>query len=178
MPTSYIARFGDERRLADVLARFAHSLGLALWLGGLVAIGAVVAPTAFHVARTYPLLSGNHVAQAAVAGGIVGGSLRIFNWLCVFSLALMLAADLVALKARSRVGAAGLAVTLILALSLGYQMLLLFPAMDAAQRANDMALFDSLHARYYAASVYLQLPLLLASALLAAVRQGEPQIGR
>ena len=63
------------------LARALHLLALALWLGGLVAIGALVAPTAFHAARTAPALAGNVPAQNALAGAVVGGSLRVFSFL-------------------------------------------------------------------------------------------------
>ena len=70
------------RALVPILARTLHAVSLSLWLGGLVAIGALVAPTAFHVTRTAPAFVSNLSLQNAVAGGVVGGSLHLFTFLC------------------------------------------------------------------------------------------------
>ncbi|MGI4787303.1 MAG: DUF4149 domain-containing protein, partial [Janthinobacterium lividum] len=77
-------------------------IALALWLGGLVAIGALVAPTAFHVARAAPVLAGNLAAQNQLAGAVVGGSLRLFNFLCLGCAAVLLAANALLLHHTSR----------------------------------------------------------------------------
>jgi len=63
------------RPLPDILLRAGHTVALGLWLGGLVAIGALVAPTAFHLTRSLPALAGSASLQNAIAGGVVGGSL-------------------------------------------------------------------------------------------------------
>ena len=147
-----------------------HRVALSLWLGGLVAIGALVAPTAFHVLPHDP----------ARAGAIVGGSLRLFNVLCLVCGALMLAADsaLLTTRAARRAPALGsIALTLLLLALTGYLGWSLFPAMDAAQVQGHMAVFDGLHHRYERLSGW-QLPLLLGLTAAATARDRaapEPQ---
>ena len=53
--------------------RFAAVLALALWIGGLVAIGALAAPAAFDV------LGVQGAGGRALAGSVVGETLRRFN---------------------------------------------------------------------------------------------------
>ena len=154
-----------------ILARTLHAVALSLWLGGLVAIGALVAPTAFHVTRTAPAFAGNLPLQNAVAGGIVGGSLHLFTFLCYACGVLLLLANGLLLSQPSRRWAlAGLVVTGLLlctALTLG---LSLTPAMDAAQARGDLATFDRLHHLYEQISSLVQMPLLLLLALFGALR--------
>ncbi len=160
MPTLFVAA-----------ARALHLLALALWLGGLVAVGALVAPTAFHVTRTMPALAGNLPLQNALAGGIVGGSLRLFNVLTLVCAAVLLAASLALrpLTDRRWTGAC-LAVTLALLLSALYLTYGLTPAMDAAQMRGDFSAFDRMHHAYERISTLLQLPLLLLLTLFTALR--------
>ncbi|MBV9848843.1 MAG: DUF4149 domain-containing protein [Armatimonadetes bacterium] len=142
--------------------RWLHRVALALWLGGLIAIGALVAPTAFHIIPHNP----------ALAGAVVGGSLRLFNVLCLACGALMIIADglLLAMGQARRATALGcIALTLLLLALTGYLGWSLFPAMDAAQAQNQMSLFDQLHHRYERLSG-LQLPLLLLLAAAATAR--------
>ena len=163
-----------------ILARCLHTTALALWLGGLVAIGALVAPVAFQTVHINPALASNPAAQAALAGGIVGGSLRRFNVVCLGCGGLLLLADGL-LLARAGLGrrprvwtALALLVTLALCASALYLSLDLFPALDAAQGQGNMPLFDSLHAGYERISTTLQFPLLLVLALLSALRDTPP----
>ena len=53
--------------------RFAAVLALALWIGGLVALGAFAAPAAFDV------LGARGVEGRSLAGSVVGETLRRFN---------------------------------------------------------------------------------------------------
>ncbi len=154
-----------------VPARVLHLLALALWLGGLVAIGALVAPTAFHATRTDPALAGNLPAQNALAGSVVGGSLRLFNILCLVCAAVLLAANFILRSSTGRrwTGAC-LAVTLLLLLSALYLTLVLTPALDAAQARSDMTRFDKMHHGYEQISTLLQFPLLLLLTLFTALR--------
>ena len=154
-----------------VSVRALHLLALALWLGGLVAIGALVAPTAFHVARTDPALAGSLAAQNALAGGIVGGSLRVFNFLTLACAAVLLAANFFLLSAaRRRWTFACLLAALLLLLSALYLTFHLTPAMDAAQLRGDSASFDVMHRAYEALSTRLQFPLLLLLTVCTAGR--------
>ena len=149
-------------------ARWLHRVALALWLGGLIAIGALVAPTAFHVIPH----------DAALAGAVVGGSLRHFNVLCLVCGVLMLLVDIGLLAARraNRLPVLwGVSLTLLLLALTGYLGWSLFPAMDAAQAQGHMGRFDLLHHRYERLSG-LELPLLLLLAAAATVRDSFPRI--
>ncbi len=159
------------RPLPDILLRAGHTVALGLWLGGLVAIGALVAPTAFHLTRSLPALAGSASLQNAIAGGVVGGSLKLFNFLCDGCGLLLLVAGLLLLPRSSRRPALGCLVVsgLLLLSSLGLG-LGLTPALDAAQARGDLAAFDRLHHAYEQVSSLVQMPLLLLLALLAAWR--------
>ncbi len=159
------------RPLVPVLARTLHAVALSLWLGGLVAIGALVAPTAFHVTRTAPAFAGNLPLQNAVAGGVVGGSLHLFTFVCYgCGLLLLLANALLLRHARRRYVLASMAVTGLLLASALFLGLSLTPAMDAAQAQGDLTTFDRLHHLYEQISSVVQMPLLLLLALLGALR--------
>ncbi len=145
-----------------VAVRWLHAVALSLWLGGLVAIGAVVAPAAFSVLGS---------SNPQLAGRIVGDSLRVFNGVCYVCGGLLLLSQLL-LWTRSprRPAALCLLTTLFLLGTAVYQGQVLFPHMDALQASGQRAAFDILHRRYEAVSVDVQLPLLLLLTLLAAVR--------
>ncbi len=158
-----------------VLLRTLHLLALALWLGGLVAIGALVAPTAFHAARTAPALAGHLPQQNALAGAVVGGSLRLFNLLTLTCAAVLLAANLLLLPYTSRrwTGACLAAILVLLASTL-YLAFGLTPAMDLAQAQGRMADFDRMHHWYEQLSTLLQMPLLLLLTVFTALRDSPP----
>lgn len=162
------------RNALPILARWLHTIALGLWLGGLLAIGALVAPTAFGIVRLNPAFAGNPTLQAQIAGGIVGGSLRHFNVLCYACGALILVANALLWPSLPRAGrtwtALAMLVTLVLLATALYQGFGIFPAMDAAQAQGNKSLFDALHVRYEHLSTQLQFPLLLALALLTALR--------
>ena len=153
------------------LARTLHAVALSLWLGGLVAIGALVAPTAFHVTRSTPAFAGNIPLQNAVAGGVVGGSLHLFTFLCYACGALLLLANALLLRhSQRRWAMAGMIVSGLLLCTALYLGLVLTPAMDATQAHGDLATFDRFHHLYEQISSLVQMPLLLLLALLGALR--------
>lgn len=152
------------------LARVLHLLALALWLGGLVAIGALVAPTAFHAARTASALAGSVQEQNALAGAVVGGSLRVFNLLTFACAGVLLASNCVLLAASRRWAGACLVTTAALLLSALFLAFGLTPAMDAAQAHGQMAAFDRMHRSYEQLSTLFQMPLLLLLILLTVLR--------
>ena len=154
-----------------VLARWLHTVALGLWLGGLVAIGALVAPTAFHVTRTLPAFAGNAPLQNAVAGAIVGGSLHLFTNLCYVCGVLLLLSNALLLSHANRrwVSACFLTAAALLATAL-YLGLSLTPALDVAQRVGDLITFDRLHHQYESVSSLGQMPLLLLLSLFGALR--------
>ena len=137
-------------------ARWLHRVALSLWLGGLIAIGALVAPPAFHIIPHNPIL----------AGAVVGGSRRLL-------------VDLGRLAARvgpRPAALCSLALTGLLLALTGYLGWSLFPALDAAQAGGHLALFDRLHHRYERLSG-LQLPLLLGLAAAATARDRSASEG-
>ncbi len=154
-----------------VFARWLFSVGLALWLGGLLAIGAIVAPVTAHFLQSHPAFGGDPGQKAGLLTAVVGGSLRVFNFVCYVCAALLLASQALLWRTTPRRTALwSLVITLALtvsALALGF---ILFPMMDAAQAAGRMNAFDILHKRYEAVSTDFQFPLLLLLALLAAMR--------
>ncbi len=154
-----------------VSARALHLLALALWLGGLVAIGALVAPTAFHATRSAPALAGNLPLQNALAGAVVGGSLRLFNILTLVCAGLLLAVGFgLCPSTDRRWTGASFGVTLALLLSALYLTFSLTPALDAAQARGDLAGFDKMHHLYEQVSTLFQFPLLLLLILFTALR--------
>ena len=159
------------RPFVPVLARILHAVALSLWLGGLVAIGALVAPTAFHVTRTAPAFAGDLPLQNAIAGGVVGGSLHLFTFVCYgCGLLLLLANALLLRHARRRYALAAMVVTGLLLGTVLFLSLYLTPTMGAAQAHGDLTTFDRLHHLYEQISSVVQLPLLLLLALLGAFR--------
>lgn len=158
-----------------IFARCLFSLGLALWLGGLLAIGAIVAPVTAHFVQAHPGFAADPQRKAALLTAIVGGSLRVFNFVCYTCSALLLWSQLFLLRmATRRLAVASLAITLVLTASAFLLGFVLFPMMDAAQAAGQIDTFDLLHKRYEAVSTSVQFPLLLVLALLAAVRDSAP----
>lgn len=162
-----------------IFARWLLTVSLALWLGGLVAIGALVAPVTAHFINGHAALAGDPEGKTALLTAIVGGSLRVFNPLCFACGALLLLAQALLWPVSSRrLSRAGVLLTLMLLGSVVYQGLSLFPAMDAALVSGQLTVFLTLHRRYEAISVYLQLPLLLALALVAALRDTPRPVAR
>ena len=159
------------RPFVPILARTLHTVALSLWLGGLVAIGALVAPTAFHVTRTAPAFAGNLPLQNAIAGGFVGGSLHLFTFVCYgCGLLLLLANALLLPHSPRRWALASLVVTGLLLASALYLGFSLTPTMDATQAHGDQATFERLHHLYEQISSLVQMPLLLLLALFGALR--------
>jgi hypothetical protein len=137
-------------------------VALSIWLGGLLIIGAFVAPVAFHAAENAPEMAGDIAAQKALAGSIVGGSLRVYNDAAIVCGLILLSAAL-RLRWLGKPGrslrllafsvAAALAITIL-------QQIRMFPAMDSAQAVGDAQQFDSLH-RLYVVLSQVQLAILL-----------------
>ena len=159
-----------------VFARWLHTVSLSLWLGGLIAIGAVVAPTAFHTLRGSSTLT---LTQAnTLAGGIVGGSLFLFNNLCYVCGAVLLLSNTLLLRHAPRRWIWGCclvtALLLVSALLLG---LWLTPALNEARHHADWAEFDRLHHLYEQISTLVQFPLLLLLAWLGVLRDASYPVG-
>jgi len=161
------------RPLVPIFARALHTVALSLWLGGLVAIGALVAPLTFLDLRGSSFLT---LAQAnGLAGRIVGDSLFFFNIVCSICGVLLLASNFLLLPRTPRRPTLGaLAVTSLLLLSLLFLGLYLAPAMNDARAHGDLATFDRLHHLYERVFTLVQFPLLLLLALFGAMRDSGP----
>lgn len=158
-------------KAVPIFARWLFAVALAVWLGGLLGIGAVVAPVTAHFIQAHPGFAADPGRKAALLTAIVGGSLRVFNFACYGCAALLLLSQaLLWRRTPRRIAGWSLGVTLLLAASAYFLGFVLFPQMDAAQAAGQMNAFNLLHKRYEAVSTDFQFPLLLALALLAALR--------
>lgn len=147
-----------------IFARWLHVMGLAVWIGGLLVIGAIVAPVAFKHSGLTPALAGN----------VVAGSFARFNVLSYVVVALLLCAQgiewggLAKTSPKWRRLAAGrlLLTVAMLALAL-YLGLSVAPQMFADRAAGSKAAFDALH-HFYGALARVQVFLAMGVALLSA----------
>ncbi len=150
--TSRFPCLQEREQLRGNAALIAADLLLfGLWFGGLVLIGGLVAPVAFGVIRHSAAVAGGVAGQKALAGAVVGGSLRVYN-----VIAAVCGLWLTARMWRLSVGAfhsmygrfvVTLLPTLVLTITT-VQALVLFPAIDHARILGRMRLFDRLHHGY------------------------------
>lgn len=147
-----------------ILTRWLHQIGLGIWIGGLLAIGAVVAPVAFRRAGLTP----------DQAGDVVGLSLARYNSLLYAAGVLLLLTELLEWALERRRDRAGQAVMLArllcIAGMLGLAIYLggsLAPQMFADRGAGNAARFEADHGRY-GALTQAQVMLALLNALLTA----------
>ncbi|MCW3060747.1 MAG: hypothetical protein JWQ02_2568 [Capsulimonas sp.] len=158
----------------SVIARWIHNVALSLWLGGVIAIGALSAPAAFNITRHHPAFAGNLALQNDIAGAIIGVAFRHFNTLCIVSGILMLlaSAGLFRLsqepRARRLTAISAVAVVILTGLAV-YLQYGLFPVIDDAKLQQHWPLFDRLH-HLYVALTNMQMPLLLVVAWVVALR--------
>jgi hypothetical protein len=148
-----------------VIAATVEMIAFAVWFGGIVIVGAVVAPIAFHVVTSAPEMAGTLDGGRHLAGAIVGGSLRVYNIAAIVGGIVML----VAAVRLFRAGAAAKPVAVhaaLTALALAGTLVLqfgLFPAMDRLREGNLTSEFDRLHSIYETISE-IQLGILVAVA--------------
>ncbi len=114
------------------LVRFLHVLALAVWLGGMAVLGAVVAPSTFQV-----LQAREAVAGRVLAGAVFGTALDRFQFVAYACAAVVLVT--LGLMARVKTRGNGLAVraaiaAALLAISL-YAGLSVYPEVDRVQAA-------------------------------------------
>ena len=156
-----------------VAAQALHSVAYALWLGGIISIGALVAPAVFGYTRHLPLVSDIPGLPDMIAGGILGG---VFHDLCYLSLAagvVMLFTDtlefVTGMGARFRTATfVRSLLTIAMLVVVGYQTFHILPIMDRPS-VRHTTLFDALHAQDVFLT-QLQVPVLLIIACLTAYR--------
>jgi uncharacterized membrane protein len=138
--------------------RFLHSLALAVWLGGIAVLGAVVAPVTFQVLQAR---DGTH--GRVLAGAVFGTALdrfQIVAYACAVVVLLTLALMARREERSSGIAVRGLIAAVMLAVAV-YMGAVLYPEVDRVQAAIGAAVspstldaadprrvqFDALHAR-------------------------------
>jgi hypothetical protein len=159
---------GGKRR---TLGGWLHSVAHAIWLGGLVAIGAFVAPNVALVIHHSPEFIGNKPLQNLILTNVIGNSFRTFNIACYVCGICMILGDLLQ-SAAAEPGYRHFTYTrlffaIILLSSAVYLGYMLFPQMDSAKMHLQMHRFDILHSRYELISELQLIPLLIIPALTA-----------
>ncbi|MDR3708392.1 MAG: hypothetical protein P4L33_08825 [Capsulimonadaceae bacterium] len=157
-----------------------HALMHALWLGGVIAIGALVAPAVAHILQEPPPRLDPELLKVTLTAGVIGQALRHFQFVCVVAGVLMLAADLVDVALtdgarRKLITFVRGAVDVALLVSALYLGAVLTPRMDIFLGQRNMGLFDELHRQYENIVIYFQTPLLIVSPLLTAMRDARPR---
>ena len=157
------------------LVRFLHVLALAVWLGGMAVLGAVVAPSTFQVLQDREAMAGR-----VLAGAVFGTALDRFQFVAYACAAVVLVT--LGLMARAKTRSSGLVVratiaAALLAISL-YAGLSVYPEVDRVQAAIGADVspstleatdarrvrFDALHER---STTLMQINLVGTLALLA-----------
>jgi putative copper export protein len=158
------------QRFLAIFGHWLHNLAFAAWAGGILAIGALVAPSAFHPDPQFVRQIGPEMVRQ-FAGLVIGESVRKLNTLAFVCAGIMLAATWAEWRVRGEqarrflfVRAVLTAAALALALYLGIR---LFPTMIHLRAADRMADFDRLH-HLYEAVTEVQFWLLVAGALITA----------
>jgi hypothetical protein len=159
---------GGKRR---TLGGWLHTVAYSIWLGGLIAIGAFVAPNAVMVIHHYPAFVDDKAAQDAILTNIIGNSFRVFNVACYVCGGLMLFCDMLQAAAADpgyrQFTYARSFFTVILVASAVFLGEYLFPHMDVARLHGDIRHFDILHKRYVLISELQLIPLFIIPALTA-----------
>jgi len=159
---------GGNRR---ILGGWLHSVSYALWLGGLIVIGAIVAPNVAIIIHHNPVFADNKELQNELLVTIIGNSFRAFNVVCYACGGLMILSDLLqsvdAEPGYRQFTLARTVITIILLATSVYLGYLLFPAMDHARFVGNMPRFDRLHKLYVLISELQILPLLIIPAITA-----------
>ncbi|HEY3331222.1 MAG TPA: hypothetical protein VGK19_14430 [Capsulimonadaceae bacterium] len=166
------------KRLLGILFGTLHMLAFALWFGGVIAIGALVAPAISHVLHNPPPQLDFDILKSTLTTGIIGQALLHFNIVCYVAAVLMLLADIVELsiypggvvKIATLVRAAVTVALFATALYLGQS---LTPQMDLMLAGKNMAAFDDLHKQYEMIVKLVQTPLLFAIPIITMYRNAR-----
>ncbi len=153
---------GGKRR---TVGGWLHTVAYAVWLGGLIAIGAFVAPHVAEIIQTNPQLASNKPLQNAILINVIGNSFRTFNTACYVCGGCMIFGDLlqsaVSAPGYRRFTLARTFFTVLLLATAAFLGCIIFPQMDAARNAGNMTYFDILHKRYVLISELQLIPLLI-----------------
>jgi hypothetical protein len=158
---------GGKRR---TFGGWLHTLAYGLWLGGLIGIGALVAPNVAKLLQ-HSGIADNEQLKDLILVNVIGNSLKLFNYVCYACAGCMILGDLlqtVSAEPEYRQFTGGRTfLTLILLGSALYLGFILFPEMDRARLSAHMIHFQVLHKRYELVSELQLIPLLIIPALTA-----------
>jgi hypothetical protein len=166
------------RAFFTTLAHWLHQVALSMWLGGILVIGAVVAPSVFGSARA----AGDTKAGTPLydfAGVVMTEAFRRFNGVVLAAGLLMVVCGLAyGLSAPiCRRGVLGRAVLTSAAWACAaWLSFSLFPQLMAAREAGNTEVFKAMH-ETYSNGFKLQMFLLLATAALTAWIEHGKQVG-
>ena len=155
------------RRASGIICAWLYQVALAVWLGGIVVLGAVAAPAIFGAAKD----AGQHDWGQPLyrfAGVALGEAFSRFNSLGVASGVLALIAGLAAAKLldwRGMPVPISGALTLLALAVMVYLTYSLYPTMMAHREAGEMARFDAGHQRYVQAFNVVMVLLLVVEGL-------------
>ena len=159
-------------RVARTIGSWLFGIGYALWLGGLVALGALMVPNVAATLHTPTVVAGGEPLRRAILNGIVGNSFHLFNDVCYGCYGAMLLGTFLEMRGAAvpyrKWTMARFCVAAFAAVTLAW-LGFLFANMDIAQASGNMRAFDAFHHQYEAVSM-LQLPLLLVTGALTACR--------
>jgi putative copper export protein len=146
------------QRIAVTLAHWLHTLAFAVWFGGIITIGALVAPAAFGVDRPF-------------AATVLEQCFRKLNTVAFFCGAIMLGATWAEAQIRSEHARRLLLVRGVLtaaAVALGlYLGIRLLPLLIGLRSGGQLAEFNRLH-NLYGVVTQVQFGLLAAGSLISA----------
>jgi len=155
------------RTFGIIFLNWLHQVALAIWLGGIMTIGAAVAPAIFGSARKAGQTQ-HGMPLWDFAGTAIGEAFRRFNTIAVAVGFVMLVAGIAYSRLaelcpiRTRVRAALTLLCWAIAVWMQYS---LFPQMGAARTGDQMDVFDNLH-KTSTGAFQVQMVLLLGIAAL------------
>jgi hypothetical protein len=172
---------GNERpvettglRLLRAFGTWLFGTGYAIWLGGLIALGAFMAPNVAATLHSPVVVAGGEPLRRAILNGIVGNSFRVLGavcYWCYWPMALGLFIELRRRSAGYRRWTTPLIFLLIAAGLVMVESSSFLSSMDAAQARGDMQRFDALH-HAYERNAMIQFALLLVIGGVKALRDG------
>jgi len=131
-----LTRGMGPKRTLTIIFGMLHALAYAVWFGGIIAIGALVAPSVAHALHNPPAHINAGVLRGVLTTQVIGESLRHFLVVTYICATTMILADIVEMAVYPGVTArltviGRLAVTIVLFVSALYLGMSVTPRMDA-----------------------------------------------
>lgn len=166
------------KRFGPVLLGWLYRLAQAVWLGGILMLGAIAAPAVFQTAKAQgdkhtgtPLYDFAGLAASAIFGRLNGACVAAGAVMLVTGAALGSLLRWPRIEVRLRAALTALATATALWLHFGY-----YPRMIALRDAHQMEAFDAMH-RAYRSWVLLEALFLFGVLAVDAWNQSRREIG-